>query len=111
MLEFLLLDEKSRNLLRLWLSGRERPYGITYVRWSKLKSGSTAKLAHNELAEIMDRFGPQILDLLMLPIDAKTSLIGSMRFQVEKDGGLVPSTDVHHILDIARVKQEMQRSI
>ena len=70
-MDFLILDEASRNILRLWLSGRERIKTISYVRWAALKSASTAKITHNELAEIVDCFGDEILDLLVLPLDKK----------------------------------------
>ena len=70
-MDFLILDEHSRLILRLWLSGRERLKNISPVRWASLKSASTAKIFHNELAEIIDCTGPKILDLLALPLDKK----------------------------------------
>lgn len=70
-MDFLILDEASRNILRLWLSGQERIKTISYVRWAALKSASTAKIFHYELAEIIDCLGDKILDLLMLPLDKK----------------------------------------
>ena len=110
-MDFLVLDKHSRNLLCLWLSGRERPYKISFVRWGKLKSGSTAKLSHTELAEILDLYGYHLLELLQLPVDAKVSLIRSMKFQIEKDGGLTPSADVRQILDIDRMRRRMEGQI
>jgi len=75
-MDFLILDEASRNILRLWLSGRERLKNISPVRWSALKSASTAKIFHNELAEIIDCFGPKILDLLAMPLETKKEILG-----------------------------------
>ena len=72
---FLVLDEHSRNILRLWLSARERLHNINPVRWAELESASTAKIYHNELAEIIDCFGPKILDLLMLPMETKAEVL------------------------------------
>lgn len=69
--DFLILDEASRNILRLFLSGREKLHNISYTRWAALKSASTAKIFHNELAEIIDCLGDEILDLLVLPLDKK----------------------------------------
>jgi len=73
-MDSLLLDEHSRNIIRLWLSGRERPGNISYVHWAKLKSGSTAILAYNELAEIVDAFGYRIIDLLRISLDTEIEL-------------------------------------
>ena len=70
-MDFLVLDEHSRLILRLWLSGRERLHNIDPVRWADLKSASTAEISHNELAEIIDCFGPKILDLLLEPLETK----------------------------------------
>lgn len=70
-MDFLILDEHSRQILRLWLSGREKLHNISYVRWAALKSASTAKIFHYELAEIIDCLGDKILDLLVLPLDKK----------------------------------------
>ena len=109
MTDFLILDEHSRNILRLWLSGRERPYNISFVRWSKLKSGSTAKLFHTELAEILDLYGYHLLEVLMLPVDAKVSLLNSMKTQVEQNGRYIPSDEIRNILDLARVKRDFKR--
>lgn len=74
-MDFLILDYHSRQILRLWLSGRERLHNILRVRWAELKSASTAKISHNELAEIIDCYGPKILDLLMLPMKAKIGFL------------------------------------
>ena len=79
---FLILDEASRNILRLWLSGREKLHNISYVRWAKLKSASTAKLFHYELAEIVDCTGPKILDLLALSLDKKGELLTLNKEQI-----------------------------
>lgn len=76
---FLILDEHSRNILRLWLSGRERLHNIDPIRWAELKSASTAKISHNELAEIIDCYGSKILDLLMLPLDTKAEMLAEER--------------------------------
>ena len=70
-MSFLILDEHSRLILRLWLSGRDRLHNIDPVRWAELKSASTPHITHNELAEIIDCFGPKILKLLALPLDKK----------------------------------------
>jgi len=74
-MDFLVLDYHSRLILRLWLSGRERLHNIDPVRWAELKSASTAKISHNELAEIMDCYGPKIMDLLLLPLETKKELL------------------------------------
>ena len=74
-MNFLILDEHSRQILRLWLSGRERLHNISRVRWAKIKSASTAKITHNELAEIIDCTGPKILDLLMMPLETKKEIL------------------------------------
>ena len=76
MTDFLILDYHSRQILRLWLSGRERLHNIDPIRWAELKSASTAQISHNELAEIIDCFGPKILDLLMLPLETKIEVLG-----------------------------------
>ena len=81
-MNFLILDEASRNILRLWLSGRERLHNIDRVRWAEFKSASTAKISHNELAEIIDCTGPKILDLLMLPLKAKAEFISLNKEQM-----------------------------
>ena len=73
--DFLILDEHSRQILRLWLSGRERLHNIDPVRWAELKSASTGCISHNELAEIIDCFGPKILDLLMMPLETKEHIL------------------------------------
>ena len=73
--DFLVLDEHSRQILRLWLSGRERLHNIVPTRWAALKSASTAEISHNELAEIIDCFGPKILDLLMMPMETKKEIL------------------------------------
>lgn len=73
--DFLILDEHSRQILRLWLSGREKLHNIASLRWVALKSASTAKITHNELAEIIDCFGPKILDLLMMPMETKKEFL------------------------------------
>ena len=73
---FLVLDEHSRQILRLWLSRRERLHNIDHIRWAELKSASTARISHNELAEMMDCYGPKILDLLMMPLDTKKEILG-----------------------------------
>jgi len=75
-MDFLVLDEHSRQILRLWLSGRERLHNIDPVRWAEFKSASTAKISHNELAEIIDCTGPKILDLLMMPLETKKEILG-----------------------------------
>jgi len=75
-MDFLVLDYHSRHILRLWLSGRERLHNIDPVRWAELKSASTAKISHNELAEIIDCTGPKILDLLMMPLETKKEILG-----------------------------------
>ncbi len=72
---FLVLDEDSRQILRLWLSGRERLHNISYLRWISFKSTSTEHITHNELAEIIDCYGPGILDLLMLSLEKKKQLL------------------------------------
>ena len=77
MTDFLILDYHSRQILRLWLSGRERLHNIDPIRWSELKSASTGQISHNELAEIIDCYGPKILDLLMLPLETKIEVLGS----------------------------------
>ena len=97
-MDFIVLDEQSRTILRLWLSGREHPYQITYQRWADLKSESTDRLGHDELAEIIDLYGHLIFDLLMLPQEDKASLIVSMKLQYQKDNGMLPSTDVRRML-------------
>ena len=74
-MNFLVLDEDSRLILRLFLSGRERLHNIDYMRWAELKSASTPHITHNELAEIMDCFGPKIMDLLLLPLEKKKELL------------------------------------
>ena len=73
--DFLVLDYHSRQILRLWLSGREKLHTISYVRWVALKSASTARISHNELAEIIDCFGPKILDLLLEPLETKKAIL------------------------------------
>ena len=73
--DFLVLDEHSRHILALWLIGRERLHNILRVRWAELKSASTPHITHNELAEIIDCYGPKILDLLMLPLETKKDLL------------------------------------
>jgi len=75
-MDFLVLDYHSRQILRLWLSGRERLHNIDPIRWAELKSASTAKISHNELAEIIDCTGPKILDLLMMPLETKKEILG-----------------------------------
>ena len=75
-MDFLVLDYHSRQILRLWLTGRERLHNIDPVRWAELKSASTAKISHNELAEIIDCTGPKILDLLMMPLETKKEILG-----------------------------------
>jgi len=72
---FLVLDEHSRQIIRLWLSGRERLHNIDPVRWAFFKAAASAKISHNELAEIIDCYGPKILDLLMLPLETKRELL------------------------------------
>ena len=74
-MDFLVLDYHSRQILRLWLSGRERLHNIDPLRWAAFKSASTAEISHNELAEIMDCFGPKIMDLLLLPLETKKELL------------------------------------
>ncbi len=74
-MNFLVLDEHSRQILRLWLSGRERLHNINPDRWDALKSASTAEISHNELAEIIDCFGPKILDLLLEPLETKKAIL------------------------------------
>ena len=106
-MDHLTLDEHSRQILRLFLADRERPYKISYQRWNEITFASTKKIMHDELAEVLDLYGYHLLEMLMLPIDAKISLIHSMKFQVEKDGGYVPSTDVRHILDIDRIRRNI----
>ena len=75
-MDFLVLDEHSRQILRLWLSGWERLHNIDPVRWAEFKSASTAKISHNELAEIIDCYGPKILDLLLMPMEMKKEILG-----------------------------------
>ena len=75
-MDFLILDEHSRQILRLWLSGRERLHNIDRVRWAELTSASTGKISHNELAEIIDCYGPKVLDLLMMPLETKIEILG-----------------------------------
>ncbi len=74
-MNFLVLDKDSRQILRLWLSGRERLHNISPDRRAEFKSASTAEITHNELAEIMDCFGPKIMDLLLLPLEKKKELL------------------------------------
>lgn len=97
-MDLITLDEQSRTILRLWLSGREHPYQITYQRWAELKSGSTDHITHQELAEIIDLYGHLIFDLLILPREDKASLIISMKLQHQKDNGMLPSSDVRRML-------------
>jgi len=78
---FLILDEHSRQILRLWLSGRERLHNIDPIRWAEFKSASTAEITHNELAEIIDCYGPKILDLLMMPLKNKEQILGLGKLQ------------------------------
>ena len=73
--DFLVLDYHSRQILRLWLSGRERLHNIDPVRWAELKSASTAHITHNELAEIIDCFGAAILDILLFPLETKKAIL------------------------------------
>lgn len=72
----LILDYHSRQILRLWLSGREKLHNISYERWAALKSASSAEISHNELAEIIDCTGPKILDLLAEPLETKIAILG-----------------------------------
>ena len=81
-MDFLILDEHSRNILRLWLSGRERLHNISYIRWAALKSASIAKIYPYELAEIVDCTGPKILDLLVLSLDEKAELLTLNKEQI-----------------------------
>lgn len=73
--DFLVLDYHSRQILRLWLSGRERLHNINPVRWAELKNAETAEISHNELSEILDCFGREIMDLLLLPLEKKKKLL------------------------------------
>jgi len=81
-MDFLILDEASRNILRLWLSGRERLHNISYIRWAALKSASTAKLFHYELAEIVDCTGNKNHKHLALSLHKKDELINEERIQL-----------------------------
>ena len=83
-MDFLLLDQHSRTILRLWLSCRERPHQISRIRWANLKSGVTAQLFHSELSELIDLYGYKLFDLLMLPLEEKETLIQSMRVQTDE---------------------------
>ena len=73
--DFLVLDYHSRQILRMFLSGRERLHNIDPVRWAEFKAASTAEISHNELAEILDCFGREIMDLLLLPLEKKKKLL------------------------------------
>ena len=75
-MDFLVLDEHSRQIVRLWLSGRERLHNIDRLRWAEFKAASTAEITHNELAEIIDCYGPKILDLLLMPLETKKEILG-----------------------------------
>ena len=74
-MDFLVLDEHSRHILALWLIGRERLHNILRVRWAELKSASTPHITHNELTEIIDCYGPGVLNLLMMPLETKIEIL------------------------------------
>jgi len=62
----ILLDHKSREILKVWLQGRERIKTLPKFRWNEFITAASGKISYRELSQIVDCTGSKILDLLLV---------------------------------------------
>lgn len=67
MADHLLLGFESREILAEWLRSKDRPNRIDPIRWRRFRDAALASIRFDEMATLIDNFGPEILDLLMWP--------------------------------------------
>ena len=66
MTDAILLDHKSREILKTWLQGRERILTLPRFRWNQFITATSGKISYRELGQIVDCTGSKILDLLLV---------------------------------------------
>ena len=66
MTDALLLDHRSREILKVWLRGRERIKALPEFRWNEFINGTTARMTYAELSQIVDQTGSRIIDMLLI---------------------------------------------
>lgn len=66
MTDELLLDPRSREILKVWLQGRERIKTLPRFRWNELICAASGAISYRELSQIVDCTSSEILDLLLV---------------------------------------------